>query len=147
MRRSGGERFVVWSFGLFVAWSLGRFAELPLRSAVSDVQRAIPEALLIEAGPDYVGLTEIAELLGISRQAMRKTMAKNIETFPLPVHEGNPSLWHLKDVLMWMREEQGRAVDVRVEEVSVVACRVNLGRGRWRLEGVARSRFLWRFMA
>jgi len=56
-------------------------------SAVPDVQRAIPGARLIEAGPDYVGLTEIAKLLGISRQAMRKVMAKNIETFPLPVHE------------------------------------------------------------
>lgn len=54
---------------------------------------------MIEAGPDYVGLTEIAELLGISRQAMRKIMATNIEAFPLPVHEGNPSIWHLKNKL------------------------------------------------
>lgn len=103
-------------------------ADSALRSAVADVQRAIPEARLIEAGPDYVGLTEIAELLGISRQAMRKIMAKNIETFPLPIHEGSPSIWHLKDVLGWMREEQGRAVDAAIEEVSVVACRLNSGR-------------------
>jgi len=103
-------------------------ADSALLSAVADVQRAIPEARLIEAGPDYVGLTEIAELLGISRQAMRKIMAKNIETFPLPVHEGNPSIWHLKDVLGWMRKEQGRAVDAAIEEVSAVACRVNSGR-------------------
>lgn len=104
-------------------------ADSALRSAVADVQRAIPGARLIEAGPDYVGLSEIAELLGISRQAMRKIMAKNIETFPLPVHEGNPSIWHLKDVLGWMREEQGRAVDGVIEEVSAVAWRVNSGRG------------------
>lgn len=77
---------------------------------------------MIEAGPDYVGLTEIAELLGISRQAMRKILTKNIETFPLPVHEGNPSIWHLKDVLGWMREEQGRAFDSAIEEVSAVGC-------------------------
>jgi len=103
-------------------------ADSALHSAVADVQRAIPEARLIEAGPDYVGLTEMAELLGISRQAMRKIMAKNIERFPMPVHEGNPSIWHLKDVLGWMRREQGREIDASIEEVSVVAWRVNLER-------------------
>jgi len=118
-------------------------ANSALHSAVADVQRAIPEARLIEAGPDYVGLTEIAELLGISRQAMRKIMAKNIERFPLPVHEGNPSIWHLKDVLGWMREEQGRAVDAAVEEVAVVAWRVNLARRG----AVARSGEVWCHMA
>jgi len=99
-----------------------------IQSAVDDVQRAVPEARLIEAGPDYVGLTEIAALLGISRQAMRKIMAKNIETFPLPVHEGNPSIWHLQDVLVWMREAQGRESDAAVKEVAEVAFRVNLKR-------------------
>src|SRR6056297_3549436 len=103
-------------------------ADSALRSAVADVQRAIPEARLIEAGPDYVGLTETAALLGISRQAMRKIMEKNIEAFPLPVHEGNPTIWHLKDVLEWMRKEQGRKIDAPIEEVSVVACKMNSAR-------------------
>lgn len=100
-------------------------ADSALNSAVQDVQRAIPEARFIEAGPDYVGLTEIAALLGISRQAMRKIMAKNIEAFPFPIHEGNPTIWHLKDVLEWMRKEQGREIDASIEEVSVVARKVN----------------------
>jgi predicted DNA-binding transcriptional regulator AlpA len=103
-------------------------AHAALQSAVTDVQRAIPEARLIEAGPDYVGLTEIAELLGISRQAMRKIMSKNIESFPLPVHEGNPSIWHLKDVLDWMRQHQGRAIDEKTEDVSAAAFRMNSAR-------------------
>jgi len=59
---------------------------------------------------------------------MRKIMAKSIETFPLPLREGNPSIWHLKDVLGWMRREQGREIDAAIEEVSVVAWRVNSGR-------------------
>ncbi len=105
-------------------------ANSALRSTVADVQRAIPEARLIEAGPDYVGLTEIAELLGISRQAMRKIMSKNIEAFPLPVREGNPSIWHLKDVLEWMRKHQGRAVDQATEEISAVAYTINASRHR-----------------
>ena len=100
-------------------------AHAALHSAVTDVQRAIPEARLIEAGPDYVGLTEIAELLGISRQAMRKIMSNNIESFPLPVHEGNPSIWHLKYVLDWMRQHQGRSIDENTEDVSTAAFRMN----------------------
>src|SRR5210317_1512390 len=39
-------------------------------SALADVQRAIPEAKLVEATPDLVGLTDIANLLGFSRQYM-----------------------------------------------------------------------------
>lgn len=100
-------------------------ADSALRSAVADVQRAIPEARLIEAGPDYVGLTEIADLLGISRQAMRKTMAKNIEQFPLPVHDGNPSIWHLKDVLQWMRGAQAREIDDSLMEIAETTYALN----------------------
>jgi len=100
-------------------------ADSAVGSAIENVQRAIPEARLIEASPDYVGITEIAELLGISRQAMRKTMEKHIESFPLPVHEGNPSIWRLKDVLAWMRNCQGRSVDESIEELSSVAFMVN----------------------
>jgi len=34
----------------------------------------------------------------------------------------------LKDVLGWMRKEQGRAVDAAIEEISEGACRVNSDR-------------------
>lgn len=103
-------------------------ADAALQSAITDVQHAIPEARLIEAAPDYVGLTEIAELLGISRQAMRKIMSQNIESFPLPVHEGNPSIWHLKEVLDWMRQHQGRPIDKKTEDLSAAAYRMNSAR-------------------
>src|SRR4051794_2108963 len=39
-------------------------------SAIGDVQRALPGALLVEAGPDFVGLTDIAAVAGVSRQNM-----------------------------------------------------------------------------
>ena len=103
-------------------------ADSALHSAIADVQRAIPEVRLIEVSPDYVGLTEIAELSGSSRQAIRKTMERNIATIPLPVHEGSPSIWHLKDVLEWLRQRQGRAVDHATEEISAAACRINASR-------------------
>ncbi len=45
-----------------------RSASEAVLSAIKDVQRAIPGARLIEAGPDYVGLTEVAEMVGVTRQ-------------------------------------------------------------------------------
>ena len=48
-------------------------AHVAVRSALADVRRAIPSAKLIEAAPDFVGLTDVAEIVGMSRQNMRKT--------------------------------------------------------------------------
>jgi hypothetical protein len=64
-----------------------------IASAVQDVKRAIPGAELIEASPDFVGLSDVADIAGFTRQNMRKLMLSNIATFPLAVHEGTPSLW------------------------------------------------------
>lgn len=36
-------------------------------SALADVRRAVPDAKLIEVTPDLVGLTDVAELMGVSR--------------------------------------------------------------------------------
>ena len=41
-------------------------------SALTDVKRVIPHARLLEVTPDFVGLSDVAELLGVSRQNMRK---------------------------------------------------------------------------
>ena len=49
-------------------------AEVAVGSALDDVRRALPDARLIEAAPDLVGLTDVAEIAGVSRQAMRKLM-------------------------------------------------------------------------
>ncbi len=77
-------------------------------SAISDVQKAIPEAKLIEAVPDFVGITEIADLFGFSRQYMRELIQTKGSFFPEPVHEGKPSLWHLTDILSWFQEHEAR---------------------------------------
>src|SRR5471030_1848037 len=47
-------------------------AQAAVRSALADVQRAVPSAALIEAAPDLVGLTDAAQIVGVSRQNMRK---------------------------------------------------------------------------
>lgn len=72
-------------------------------SAVKDVQRVIPHARLVEAEPDYVGLTELAEIFEFSRQNMRK-IATSDSTFPMAVHEGKVGLFHLVEVLDWVEK-------------------------------------------
>lgn len=95
-------------------------------SAISDVQNAIPEAKLVEATPDYVGLSDIAELFGFSRQYMRKLIHNRGAAFPEPVHEGKPSLWHLSDILVWFRDHESREVQSEVFEISQIAMQLNL---------------------
>ncbi|MCO6441648.1 MAG: DNA-binding protein [Nitrococcus mobilis] len=95
-------------------------------SAISDVQKAIPEAKLVEATPDYVGVTDIAELFGFSRQYMRKLIQTKGASFPEPVHEGKPSLWHLTDILGWFREHDSRDIQSELFEVSQINMQLNV---------------------
>lgn len=78
-------------------------AEEAIRSALADVKSAIPGARLIEVSPDLVGLTDVADIVGVSRQAMRKLMIAHRGAFPMPVHEGSASIWHLAEVLDWLK--------------------------------------------
>jgi len=94
-------------------------------SAIEDVKRAIPSARLIEVGPDFVGLTDIADIVGVSRQNMRKLMLAHTRTFPTPIHEGSASLWHLAHVLEWLVERGTYAIDANVREVAHTAMQVN----------------------
>lgn len=104
-------------------------------SAVHAVKRAIPGAELVEASPDFVGLTDVADLVGCSRQNMRKLMISNAATFPVAVHEGSQSLWHLRPVLAWFSETQKRSIDQSLIEVSDVTMKVNIARETRRLPG------------
>ncbi|WP_088159365.1 helix-turn-helix transcriptional regulator [Achromobacter xylosoxidans] len=100
-------------------------AEAAVRSALEDVRRAVPSAKLIEAAPDLVGLTDVAEIVGVSRQNMRKLMLAYPDSFPLPVHEGSTSIWHLADVLAWLQAKGGYPQAERVMDVARVALQVN----------------------
>lgn len=104
-----------------------RTAADAILGALRDVMRAIPGAALVEAGPDFVGLTDVARILGCSRQYARKVMISSGSTFPAPVHDGNPSLWRLAKVLAWA-EARGNAVDRSLLEVARAALQVNLAR-------------------
>jgi hypothetical protein len=105
-----------------------------LTSALADVKKAAPTAKLIEAGPDLVGLTDIADVVGVTRQNMRKLAVTNFSTFPAPVHEGSSALWHLVDVLHWMLPRGGYNVDPSTVEVATTAKQLNLARQNQQLK-------------
>jgi predicted DNA-binding transcriptional regulator AlpA len=103
-------------------------AEDALRSAISDVARAIPGATLIQAGPDLVGLTDMADIFGFSRQNMRKYAtgtSAGRRPFPRPIHVGEPSLWHLAEIAAWLRQNTSVHPAPEVLEVSKAAARIN----------------------
>ncbi len=71
-------------------------------SAIKDVKKAIPSASLVEAKPDFAGVSDIADTIGCSRQNVLKLFASN--EAPIPVYSGNASLWHLSEALQWLNE-------------------------------------------
>ncbi len=97
-----------------------------ISSAISDVKRVIPDAKLIEATPDLVGLTDVAEILGFSRQNMRKLMLASGAAFPAPVHEGKSSIWHLFQVLTWLKDEKTYQIEDTLLEIAQTNMQVNV---------------------
>ncbi|CAG9180506.1 helix-turn-helix transcriptional regulator [Cupriavidus pampae] len=112
-------------------------ADAAVRSALADVRRAVPEARLIEVAPDLVGLTDVAELVGVSRQNMRKLMLSHSGSFPVPVHEGSASIWHLADVLAWLQARGSYSLAMEVLEVARVALQVNVAKEGRRVQRAA----------
>lgn len=108
-------------------------AEHALLSAVADVRKAIPTAVLIEAAPDLVGLTDVADVVGVSRQNMRKLMLAHTTTFPVPVHEGSASLWHLAEVMAWLEARGTYRIEAPLLEVATTAMQINLAKAALRV--------------
>ena len=118
-----------------------------ISSALRNVRTAIPEALLIEASPDFVGLTDVAEIAGFTRQNMRKLMLSNSSTFPVAVHEGNPALWHLSSVLTWLVEQHKRPVDKVLLDVAKANMQLNIAKETCKLQGATLPKALARLFA
>ena len=102
-------------------------------SAIKDVKQAIPGARLVEAAPDMVGLTDIADILGFTRQNMRKLMLRNPD-FPPPFHDGKPSIWHLAKILRWMGEKNMYKIDKTLLDIATVTMQFNIARDIQELE-------------
>jgi predicted DNA-binding transcriptional regulator AlpA len=103
-------------------------AEAALMSALRDVRAAIPTATLIEAAPDFVGLTDVADAIGVTRQNMRKLMLSNPTTFPSPVHEGSAAVWHLAEILKWLSAKGTYRLEQTVREIAETTMQINLAK-------------------
>lgn len=115
-----------------VALSFVREAESAAKavfSGIAEVKRAIPDATLIEASPDLVGLTDVAELLGVTRQNVRKLMLDCEALAPAPVHDGRPTIWHLAKVLGWLLEEKSYPLKEDLVELACTTMQINLAIG------------------
>jgi len=116
-----------------------RSAEDALHSAGANVRAAIPGATLVQAGPDLVGLTQMAEIFGFSRQNMRKYamgLSGAREKFPAPVVLGDPSLWHLAEIVVWLRLNTAVQPPDEVLAVSKAAAKMNFEVERQRLKKI-----------
>jgi hypothetical protein len=86
-------------------------------SAITDVKKVLPNAILIEAAPDFVGLTDVAKIIGCTRQNIRNLIVKDEPRSPLPVYEGTPSIWHLAEILTWLKEDKTYSIDDDLLEI------------------------------
>ncbi|MEA3353592.1 MAG: DNA-binding protein [Campylobacterota bacterium] len=102
-----------------------------VQSAIRDVQQAIPNSSLVEATPDIVSITDISSILGHSRQYTRKLFDTNsASSIPSPIHVGSPSIWHLNEVLGWLKGmgKSGNNINETLFEISAITREVNLKR-------------------
>ena len=113
-----------------------------ISSAIEDVRRVLPNARLIEAAPDLVGLTETADLLGCTRQNMRQLTIRAGATFPAPVRTGKPTIWHLSQILVWMNENRKYEIDEALIDVAKTNMEVNLAIAIQDLDLKSRQRVL-----
>ena len=94
-------------------------AEDAIQQAVRDVRKAIPDAELLELKPDLVGISDIAGLLGCSRQNIRKLATKGSLNFPQPTVSGSVPLWHFYEVANWLIKNARTKIKPKEEDVEI----------------------------
>ncbi len=105
-----------------------------ISSAIHDVKSVIPSAILIEASPDFVGLTDAAKILGCSRQNMRNLIVNSEQQSPIPVYGGTPSMWHLGEILRWLRVVKRYSIDDSLLEVAETTMNLNIARSYQKID-------------
>lgn len=108
-------------------------AEAAVISALADVKRVVSDAVFLEATPDYVGVPDIAEVLGVSRQYIGKIIKASEREFPPPIHDGARAMWHLEAILKWLTDCGMREVDEHLLKIARVNRQCNYARESARL--------------
>lgn len=99
-----------------------------IASAVRDVRKAIPQASLVEASPDLVGVTEVANLLGCTRQNIQKLISKDDLHCPPAIYRGAQSIWHVADLLTWLVEYKDYSIQESLIEVAKITMNLNIAK-------------------
>ena len=79
-----------------------------ISSVIVQVSKGIPGAKLIEAGPDLVGVSDLAGLLGTTRQNLKRYLVDKkrsqdpMSKLIIPAHNGSVPLWHLAKIGRWV---------------------------------------------
>jgi hypothetical protein len=97
---------------------------LLLLRAVDAVRTAIPQAVVLEANPDLLPLTTIAEYVGLPHRSLERLRDEYPESFP---REAIPAggLWHFAHILRWVRAVGAIHVDTSVLDVAIACERFN----------------------
>jgi predicted DNA-binding transcriptional regulator AlpA len=103
-------------------------AQEAMFSALADVKKAIPTATLVEASPDLVGASDVADVVGVTRQYIRKLWTDEPFSFPSPVHNGSAAIWHLAEVLLWLDGTGKKRAQPDVLDVAQTAMQVNFAK-------------------
>lgn len=117
-------------------------ADEAVLSAIADAKKAIPDAELIEVSPDLVTPTEIASVIGCSRQNIQKIIANPRKRFPNPIHQSAAGgIWHLEPVLRWFLED-GVSINENLLEIAKISMTANLIHQSQKVNPKIQSKFL-----
>ncbi len=97
-----------------------------LTEAKSQVLSALPKARLLEAKPDFVGPTDIADFYGISRQRVQvivQSKLANVHAFTIV---GNTQIYRLATVIDELAKHVKQDLDDSVREAAFAAMQLNL---------------------
>ncbi len=112
-----------------------------ISSAIATIKAVLPQATLAEATPDLVGLTDVAKLLGCTRQNIRKLVVTNDPGAPQPVYEGTPSIWHLAEILTWLKQAKAYVFDETLLEIAKTNMDANITRNWQKVESNLQDHF------
>ena len=110
-------------------------ADLAVTTAIENVLDAIPDAELAEVKPDMVGVSEVAEIVGCTRQNIRLHIIGKKDA-PSPLHSGRTDIWHLADLAPFLSKNTPLNVPDGPRKVSIVAMQTNLDIQGRRLKGI-----------
>lgn len=96
-------------------------------TAIRDVKSVLPDAKLIESTPDLVGLSDIAKLVGVTRQYLRKLEVTK-SNFPQPVHTGTVAIWHLSTFLDWYEGASNKQIDASIKQIAAANMTINIAK-------------------